>query len=204
MDKSNELLSTLKELFPNAGCELHYRNLFELLIAVSLSAQTTDKRVNQVTSALFSHYPTSKELSKAKEEEIYPYIQSLGLAKTKSKHIIALSKKLEEEFSGQIPSTREKLMSLPGVGRKTANVILSVGFKEPAIAVDTHIARVANRLGLACSTDVLEIEQSLMKQFQEKDWCDVHHLLLFFGRYLCKAQRPECDRCPFVEQCKKS
>ncbi len=209
MEKSNNILNTLRKLFPDAKCELEYHNIYELLIAVSLSAQTTDKRVNIVTKQLFKLYPTPYELSKASYDDVYNCIKSLGLAQIKTKNIIALSNKLINDFSSgnseyYVPNTREELMTLPGVGRKTANVILSEGFKIPAIAVDTHIARVSNRLGLVKSNDVYIIEQTLMKLFDESDWYIVHHTLLFFGRYLCKAKNPECNRCPFKENCEEN
>lgn len=204
MTKSNRILNELKELFPNAGCELIYHNLFELLIAVSLSAQTTDKRVNAVTEVLFAKYPTPELLANSKEEDVYPIILPLGLAKQKTKNIIELSKKLINNYNGVVPSTQEELEKLPGVGRKTANVILMEGFHIPRIPVDTHVLRVSNRLGLVNSDNVLVVEKTLEQEFDESEWYYVHHCLLFFGRYLCKAKNPDCNKCPFINDCIKN
>ena len=204
MEKSNKILTTLKEMFPNAGCELIYNNLFELLIAVSLSAQTTDKRVNEVTKELFQKFPTPYDLYKANYNDVYTIILPLGLAKQKTKNIILLSKKLIDEFNGNVPSTINELVKLPGVGRKTASVILMEGFSIPTIPVDTHVLRVSNRLGLVNSEDVRVVENELEKQFTQDNWYYVHHCLLFFGRYLCKAKNPECNRCPFQNLCIKN
>lgn len=204
MEKSNKILEYIKQLFPNAGCELNYTNTFELIVAVSLSAQTTDKRVNIVTKELFSKYPTPKQLSEAQYEDVYNIIASLGLAKTKTKNIIELSKILVEKYNSVVPSNREELEALPGVGRKTCNVMLMEGFKIPAIPVDTHVLRVSNRLGLSSSDNVRVVEEDLMKLFSEKDWYTVHHSLLFFGRYFCLAKNPKCDECKFKNNiCKK-
>ena len=205
MEKSEAkyILDTLKKEYPEAKCELEYRNNFELLIAVSLSAQTTDKRVNIVTKDLFKKYDDPYKLKDADYEEVKEIIKSLGLSSSKARNIIDISKKLVEDYKGKVPSTREELMLLPGVGRKTSNVVLSVGFDIPAIAVDTHVKRVSNRLGLSESDDVLKIEEDLMKLFDEKDYYSVHHSLIFFGRYLCKAKNPSCDICPLKDKCKK-
>ena len=199
MEKSkvNEILDYIEELFPDAHCELNYRNVFELIVAVSLSAQTTDKRVNEVTKVLFDKYSTAEELANANFEEVKEIIKPLGLAQNKARNIIALSKKLIEDFNGEVPSNMKDLVSLPGVGRKTANVILSEGFGIPAIAVDTHVSRVANRLGLSSETDVNKIEEDLMNLIDKERWHKAHHLLLFFGRYHCKAKNPLCDNCKF-------
>ena len=201
MEKSNRILLTIKEMFPNASCELNYSNLYELLIAVVLSAQTTDKRVNIVTKDLFAKFPTVESLSIATFNEVYDLIKSLGSAKTKTKNIIELANVLKEKYNSVVPSTREELESLPGVGRKTTNVMLMEGFKIPAIAVDTHVSRVSQRLSLSNSEDVKKIEQDLMNTFKEEDWYYVHHGLLFFGRYFCLAKNPKCDECTLKDLC---
>ena len=199
MEKSkvNEILNYIEELFPDAHCELNYRNVFELIIAVSLSAQTTDKRVNEVTSVLFKEFDSPEKLALANFEAVKEIIKPLGLAQNKARNIIALAKKIVEEMDGKVPNNMEDLVSLPGVGRKTANVILSEGFGIPAIAVDTHVSRVANRLGLSSESDVNKIEEDLMKLIEKDRWHKAHHLLLFFGRYHCKAKNPLCENCKF-------
>lgn len=201
MEKSNRILQTVKEMFPNASCELNYNNHYELLIAVVLSAQTTDKRVNEVTVELFKKYPTAKDLSNANYNDVYNIISVLGLAKAKTNNIINLSKQLIEKYNNIVPNNREQLQSLPGVGRKTANAVLMEGFRIPAIAVDTHVSRVSNRLGLSNSDDVKIIEQDLMSLYDEKDYYFVHHGLLFFGRYHCLAKKPKCEECKLKDIC---
>lgn len=201
MEKSNRILQTVKEMFPNASCELNYNNHYELLIAVVLSAQTTDKRVNEVTVELFKKYPTAKDLSNANYNDVYNIISVLGLAKAKTNNIINLSKQLIEKYNNIVPNNREQLQSLPGVGRKTANAVLMEGFRIPAIAVDTHVSRVSNRLGLSNSDDVKIIEQDLMNLYDEKDYYFVHHGLLFFGRYHCLAKKPKCEECKLKDIC---
>ncbi len=203
MIEKNRIYQTLGEMFPNAHCELNYNNLFELLIAVSLSSQTTDKNVNKVTPELFSKYPTTFELSQAKQEDVLEIIKTLGLANNKSKNIIALSKKLVEEKNGVVPCDYDYLVTLPGVGRKTTNVVLCEGFKVPRIAVDTHVLRVANRLGIISTDNPLKVEEKLMEIYPKEYWYNVHHRLLFFGRYYCKAKNPQCDNCPFSDDCCK-
>lgn len=201
MDKSSNILYLIKEMFPNASCELNYNNLYELLIAVSLSAQTTDKRVNLVTKILFKKYPNPVDLSTAKYDDVYNIIQSLGLAKSKTNNIIKLSKILVDEYNSIVPNTREELQKLPGVGRKTANAVLMEGFRIPAIAVDTHVSRVSKRLGLSKSDDVKVIEKDLMNLYDEKEYYYVHHGLLFFGRYHCTSQNPKCENCKLKQYC---
>ena len=201
MERSNRVLNVVKEMFPNASCELDYKNIYELLIAVVLSAQTTDKRVNIVTKELFKKYDTVQRLSEAKYEEVYEIVKSLGLAKTKARNIIELAKVIVNEYDSVVPNDRKSLESLPGVGRKTTNVILMEGFKIPAIAVDTHVSRVSNRLGLSKSDNVKIIEQDLMDLYEEKDWYYVHHGLLFFGRYFCLAVKPKCAECSLKDLC---
>lgn len=184
----DEIISILRHEFPDAKSDLDFRNPFELLIAVTLSAQTTDKMVNVVTKPLFERYPDAFALSEADEEDVAKMINKIGLYRNKSRFIIAASKILVESFDGQVPQTRKALMSLPGVGRKTANVVLAVGFGIPAIAVDTHVERVAKRLKLAKPDDSVEVvEQKLMRKIKREDWAEAHHLLLLFGRYISKA-----------------
>lgn len=189
-------------MFQNVGCELVYNNMFELLIAVILSAQTTDKAVNVVTKRLFDYYPTPKEMAKAKDiEEI---IHELGLYHNKAKAIKKTSKILCDLYKGIVPSNRKDLMGLPGVGRKTANVVLAEGFNIPALPVDTHVWRVSKRLRLVEENDnVLETEKKLMKYFPEDKWHKIHHQLLHLGRYICIARNPKCEECLFKDYCKK-
>lgn len=197
------ILETLDQMFPNATVELDHKNHFELLIAVVLSAQTTDVAVNKVTPALFNQYPTPYELANAKEQDIEKYIKTIGLYRNKAKNIKALSEQLIKDFEGQVPSKREDLESLPGVGRKTANVVLSNAFGIPALAVDTHVARVSQRLGFAKTGDsVLTIENKLMKKIPKDKWQQAHHQFIFFGRYHCLARNPKCDQCPLFDVCK--
>lgn len=201
MEKSNRILNTIRDMFPNASCELNYNNLFELLVAVVLSAQTTDKRVNEVTKVLFQKYNSPISLSQADYNEIYEIVRPLGLAKSKAKNIIQLSKVLNTKYNDIVPNTRVELESLPGVGRKTANAVLMEGFRIPAIAVDTHVSRVSFRLGLSKDDNVLKIEQDLMNLFPKDEWYFVHHGLLFFGRYFCTAKKPNCEICKLKDIC---
>ena len=196
-----QVLNILKETYPEAGCALDFGDRFQLLISVVLSAQTTDKSVNKVTPLLFGKYPDAASLAKADELDVQEIIRTIGMYRTKSKNIIALASKLEEEYDGEVPGTREELMSLPGVGRKTANVVLAEGFGEQRIAVDTHVFRVSNRLGLVSEKDVLKTEESLMKVLPHDRWTEAHHLLIFHGRKICSAQRPKCDTCPVSNYC---
>lgn len=201
MERSNSILLILKQMYPDAHCELNYNNLFELLIAISLSSQTTDKRVNEVTKDLFKKYPSCQKLAKASEDDIYQHIKSLGLAKTKTRNIITLSNQLVTLFNGIVPSNRSDLEKLAGVGRKTANALLLEGYRIPEIPVDTHVKRIANRLGIICSDDVIEIENRLKKLYDKDEWYYVHHTMLFFGRYFCKAINPSCTICPLKSYC---
>ena len=196
------ILEQIEILYPNASCELNYNNVFELLIAVMLSAQTTDKSVNTVTPMLFSKYPTAFELSKADVEEVKNIIKRIGLSTNKSKNIVATSKVLVERYDGEVPNDLDKLIKLPGVGRKTANVVLSEGFKIPRIAVDTHVERVSKRLGIVdIDKDVLDVELKLMELIDENKWHKSHHLLLFFGRYFCLSKKPNCENCFYKNNC---
>lgn len=198
------IIESLNKLYPNAECELRHRNNFELLIAVVLSAQTTDASVNKVTPALFAKFPDAKALANAEIDDVIACIKSIGLYQNKSKNIISLSKQLVERFAGEVPSSREELESLDGVGRKTCNVILSNCFDYPAFAVDTHVSRVSKRLMIAKKDDdVLTIEKKLMKFFPKDLWGKLHHQFIFFGRYKCKAKNPDCEDCPFKDNCRK-
>lgn len=203
-DNIKEILNTLNEMFPDVRCELNYSNLYELLIAVILSAQTTDKHVNVITPSLFKTYPNFDSLAKASQQDVINIIKPLGLSTNKSKSIIKLANSIVNEFNGEIPSEFDKLITLAGVGRKTANVYLSEGLGVPRIAVDTHVERVSKRLGI-CDMDasVLDVEKTLMSLIDESMWHKSHHLLLFFGRYFCLSKNPKCENCPFKSICKK-
>lgn len=203
-NKVIRILDTFEDLYPDAHCELIHKDAFELLIAVSLSAQTTDQRVNAVTPALFLRYPDCYKLADADIREVENIIHSIGLYHNKAKNIIAISKDLVNKYNGTVPNNRKKLMTLDGVGRKTANVVLSVAFDVPTLAVDTHVARVSKRLGLAkYDDDVLKIEEKLCKRIDKKLWNKTHHQMIFFGRYFCKAKNPNCDNCPLIDICKR-
>jgi endonuclease-3 len=195
-------MKKLDELYPDARCELNHRNHFELLVAVVLSAQTTDERVNSVTPFLFKKYPDARKLSKADLKDVEDIIKPIGLYHNKAVNIIKLADMLTEYYGGEVPSEREDLESLPGVGRKTANVILSNCFDVPAFAVDTHVSRVSKRLGIAENDDdPNKIEEKLMNYFPEKYWGKLHHQFIFFGRYKCKAAKPDCTDCPLKKIC---
>jgi len=203
MKKEEHILEVLEQMFPDAHVELNHQNNFELLIAVVLSAQTTDVGVNKITPALFKTYPTPYELMHADIEDIEDKIKTIGLYRNKAKNIILLSKQLVEKYNGIVPSQREDLESLAGVGRKTANVVLSNAFGIPALAVDTHVARVSIRLGLAKKDDsVFEIEKKLMHKLPREKWQKAHHQFIFFGRYHCLAKNPKCNNCPLFDICK--
>lgn len=197
-----ELLDKLEEMYPTADCALNHHSVFQLLIAVVLSAQTTDKSVNVVTADLFAKYPDAYSMAKAKEEEIQNIIKRIGMYKTKAKNVSALCNKLISDYEGQVPDDYDKLIALPGVGRKTANVVLSVGFGHQRIAVDTHVFRVSNRIGLVNEKDVLKTELALMKVIPEERWSRTHHSLIFHGRYCCDARKPKCEDCGISAFCK--
>lgn len=201
--KIAEILDKLRTEYPDAECALHHKNTYELIIAVALSAQTTDKSVNKVSSALFTAYPTAEDLEAASQEDVIEYIKTIGMYKTKSKNIIALAKQLCEKHGGQVPEDYDALVELPGVGRKTANVVLSVGFGHQRIAVDTHVFRVSNRIGLVSEKDVLKTELGLMKALPEDRWSEAHHSLIFHGRNCCSARNPKCEECVIRDICKK-
>lgn len=183
-----EILTILRHEFPNPVSDLDYTNVFELLIAVTLSAQTTDAMVNTVTPQLFKTYPNAEALAQANPKDIEPMINRIGLYRNKSRFIVDTAKDLVNHFNGEVPKTRKQLMTLSGVGRKTANVILAVGYDIPAIAVDTHVNRVAKGLKLAKEQDsILKVEEKLMRKIPREDWAEAHHLLLLFGRYVATA-----------------
>lgn len=200
---SNEILKALKDIIKNPKPELNFSNNFELLIAVVLSAQTTDKRVNQVTEELFLKYPNPEKLSLACYEDVYSIILPLGLAKMKANNIISLSKELHENYNDIVPSDIKELMKLPGVGRKTANVVLALGFNIPAMPVDTHLFRMAKRLGyIKENMNIEDAEDAFKKYIKKEEWIDSHHLFLLFGRYYCKAVSPLCKECKLKQYCK--
>lgn len=202
--KNKEIFDYLDELIPDPKCELNYNKDYELLIAVMLSAQTTDKRVNEVTSVLFDKYDSLSKLAKANIDDIIDIIRSIGTFNKKALNVIEISKSLLENYNGVVPNNRNYLETLPGVGRKTTNVVLSELFNEQCIAVDTHIKRVSIRLGFAKDNDdVLTIEKKLTKKLKEYNAKKVHHQLLLFGRYYCKAINPKCSNCKLKNICKK-
>ena len=198
------VLDTIAEMFPDAEGELVHSNPFELLIAVVLSAQCTDKLVNKVTADLFKKYKTPEDYIAVPLEELQQDIRSIGLYRTKAKNIQKLCHVLIDEHGGMVPETKEELMKLAGVGRKTANVVASIAFNEPAIAVDTHVERVSKRLGICRWKDsVLEVEETLMRKIPREEWSETHHRLIFFGRYHCKARNPNCPECPLLDLCRE-
>lgn len=187
---------------PNPESELHFSNPFETLVAVILSAQCTDKRVNMITPALFQAYPTPEAMAAASVEDILEYVKSVSYPNSKAAHLQAMAAMLVDKFDSTVPSTMDELTQLPGVGRKTANVIMGVVFGKAAIAVDTHVFRVSNRLGLASGKTPLEVEKALTRHIPEHLRYKAHHWLLLHGRYVCKAQRPDCLNCPITHLCK--
>ena len=201
--KSTKIINVLSGLFTDKPA-LNFNTPFELLIAVILSAQCTDERVNKVTAKLFEKYTTPESMLTLTDKELEGYIFSCGLYKTKAKHILSASKDIVEKFGGQVPSDLQSLRSLDGVGRKTANVVYSVAFKGDAIAVDTHVFRVSNRIGLAKAKNVLNTEKQLMKNIEKKDWSRAHHYLIYLGRSYCKASKPDCENCPIKDYCDKN
>jgi endonuclease-3 len=197
-------LDTIAGMFPDARCELNHRNPFELLIAVLLSAQCTDETVNKVTASLFDKYKKPEDYLNVPLEELENDIRRIGLFRNKSANIQKLCRILLDKYGGEVPREHDALTELPGVGRKTANVVVSNAFDVPAIAVDTHVERVAKRLGAAKQGDsVLEVEKKLMRLVPRDEWTITHHRLIFFGRYHCKAQNPKCEVCPLLDRCKE-
>lgn len=199
-----ELIEIMRKIYPEAECELDYKDKFQLLVAVVLSAQTTDKSVNQVTPSLFERFPDPMALAGADISDLENMLKRIGMYRTKSKNIKALSKILMEEYQGQVPGEYEELIKLPGVGRKTANVVLSVGFGIPRIAVDTHVFRLANRIGLTAEKNVLKTELALMKAIPKEKWIMIHHALIWHGRRVCIARSPKCSQCGISGLCRKN
>ena len=197
------VLAHFEQAMPLVTTELTYESEFQLLVAVVLSAQCTDKRVNMVTPALFVAYSTPQAMAQASVEDILGYVKSVSYPNSKAAHLQALSAMSVDKYGGEVPRTMEELVKLPGVGRKTANVMLAVAFGQSAIAVDTHVFRVANRTGLAVGKTPREVEQGLMKRIPAEKRADAHHWLLLHGRYVCKAQRPDCMNCGIAQWCKK-
>lgn len=199
---AKEIAQKLSGIFPDKPA-LKFSSEYELLIAVVLSAQCTDERVNKVTERLFKEYNTPQKMLSLTQEQLERFIFSCGLYRSKAQHILSLSKDLVEKFNGQVPSTLEELRSLAGVGRKTANVVYSVAFNGDAIAVDTHVFRVANRIGLVKANSPLNTEKGLMKILDKNLWSKMHHYLIYLGRSFCKAGKPDCENCPIKDNCEK-
>ncbi|HBY17217.1 endonuclease III [Muribaculaceae bacterium Isolate-113 (HZI)] len=197
------IISIFKEIMPEPKTELHYDTPFHLLLAVILSAQCTDKRINMVTPALFERFPDPESLAAANEDEVFEYIKSVTFPNNKARHLIRAARVLTEEFGGEMPTDIDNLMKLPGVGRKTANVMLAVVWNKAAMAVDTHVFRVSNRLGLTNNSKTpLETEKTLVKYIPEELLSTAHHWLILHGRYVCKARRPDCLDCRLRDYCK--
>lgn len=196
------LIKQLRKLYPDAECALHHENPLQLLLATILSAQCTDEKVNQVTPALFERYRTPKDFANADLPELEQMIRPTGFFKNKAKSLQGASKAIVENHSGEVPRTLEELVKLPGVGRKTANVVLGVAFQIPSgVVVDTHVARLSFRLGLTTSDNPVQIEKDLQVLLPKKSWIEWSHLLIFHGRRICKAQRPQCDHCALLPNC---
>ena len=196
-----EMLAILAEVCRGAESALVFHSPFQLLVATALAAQTTDVQVNKATGALFARYPDPEAMAGATAEELIPYIRTLGFFRVKAAHLAAMAQMLVTDFGGEVPTTMEELVRLPGVGRKTANVVLSNAFGIPAIAVDTHVYRVANRMGLASGKTPEEVEDQLRRLIPQKDWSDAHHWLIWHGRRCCDAKKPACDTCPVGHIC---
>ncbi len=201
-ERAEFTLNALRKAIPAPETELNYNSEYELIVAVVLSAQCTDERVNKVTPALFEAFPTAEAISKAEPEEVFPYIKSISYPNNKSKHLVGLGRMVMEDFGGEIPSTLKELVKLPGVGRKTAQVVASVAFEVDALPVDTHVFRVANRIGLSVDANTpLKVEQQLKKLLAQEDWSEAHHLIILHGRYTCIARAPKCDTCTVSSAC---
>lgn len=201
-DRYKAFVQYFSEHQPHAETELHYNNPFQLLVAVILSAQCTDKRINQVTPALFERFPGPQSLAETTPDVVFDYIRSVSYPNNKAKHLVGMGKMLVEAFDGMVPATVEELIRLPGVGRKTANVIVSVVYNLPAMAVDTHVFRVSRRIGLTNGKTVLAVEKDLVKHFPEDKIYIAHHWLILHGRYICIARRPKCEICPLSSFCR--
>ena len=197
-----DIIAKLEVMHPNAECELNYSSPFELLVAVILSAQCTDKRVNQVTEKLFKVYNTPLQFAELSEEELIEYIFTCGFYRNKARNIISASQDIVTKFGGEVPNDIDSLLTLAGVGRKTANVVYSVAFGGQAIAVDTHVLRLSNRIGFCDSDDPIMVERALMQILPKEVWAHAHHLLIHHGRYTCSARNPQCSQCLINEYCK--
>ncbi len=202
-EKAQKIYEKLKEEYPDVRCELNYETPLQLLVATVLSAQTTDRQVNRVTETLFQECPDLDHFLSLSQEELEEAIRSLGFYRTKARNLYLLFRVLADRFHGEVPQTMEELVSLPGVGRKTANVVLSNAFGVPAIAVDTHVFRVSNRIGLAHAGNVEETEKQLQKALDPEVWSMMHHLLIFHGRRCCSARSPQCERCVIAGECEQ-
>jgi len=200
-NRATKIYDILGKVFPEAKCELDFKNPLQLLIATVLSAQCTDKRVNMVTPALFTKYPTVRDFAEGKREDIEELIRSTGFYRNKATSILGLASAIETEFGGEVPNTLAQLVELPGVGRKTANVVLSNAFAVPGITVDTHVGRIARRLGWTTNTDPVKVEFDLMEVFASNKWTLLNHRLIFFGRRICHAKKPACGACPVAKMC---
>ena len=204
-ERFTRILAHFKEQMPHVTTELEFGSVFQLLVAVILSAQCTDKRINQVTPELFRRFPDAKTMAEAEPEDVLAYIRSVSYPNAKADHLVKMARALTERHEGEVPSDMNALLDLPGVGRKTANVIQSVAFGKSALAVDTHVYRVAHRLGLVDKSDntPYKVEQELMKHIPEADIPDAHHWLLLHGRYICTSRKPHCDKCELEKLCPK-
>ncbi|MGL4742743.1 MAG: endonuclease III [Sarcina sp.] len=199
--RTKRVLEELKKEYPDAKCELNYETPFQLLVATALSAQTTDVKVNQVTETLFKDYPDVYAMREATQEELEQRLKTIGLYRNKAKNLMMMCEQLIQNFDGIVPNNMEGITSLAGAGRKTANVVLSNAFNVPAIAVDTHVFRVANRIGLANSDNVLDTEKQLQIELPKKEWSLAHHLIIFHGRRRCYARKPDCLSCTINKDC---
>jgi endonuclease III len=198
---AKKIIEALIRHYGRTGPELNYRNKYELAISVILSAQTTDKQVNKVTPLLFAQYPSFRELSAAQMKDVETIIRSIGFYKVKSRNIIKAARLVIENFNGELPGTMKELVSIPGIGRKTANVILSQGFGIQAFAVDTHVSRLGRRLGFTVHEDPVKIEKDMTALIDRSQWTDAHLLFIYHGRYTCTARKPHCGKCPIAELC---
>jgi len=199
------ILNYFRQKMPNVSTELHFGSAFQLLVSTILSAQCTDKRINQITPALFRRYPTAQEMAKAEPEDVFEYVKTVSYPNAKSKHLVEMARMIVNDFGGKVPETMQDLMKLPGVGRKTANVLQAVWFGKATMAVDTHVYRVSHRLGLVPKTadTPYKVEQELLRNIPEEDVPDAHHWLLLHGRYVCLSRIPKCPVCPFDSFCPK-
>lgn len=205
-DRYNYILRYFQNEMPRVSTELEFGSVFQLLVAVILSAQCTDKRVNMITPTLFERYPDANSMSSAESDEVYEYIKSVSYPNSKARHLVEMSRMLVSNYGGEVPHAMDELMKLPGVGRKTANVMQAVAFGRSAIAVDTHVYRVSRRLGLvpkSCNTP-FKVERELMKNIPNELAADAHHWLLLHGRYICTSRAPHCEKCPFDALCPKN